>query len=238
MAGLAVQKLKQKSDPVRAEGAQRYFKEAFRCYGLTAAQVRALAKEIYEIVKPEWRIEDAVRLCDILLPNSYHEAKTIGVLILEKYKKDFPRSLLPKIRTWLEADYLNNWAAVDVLCPESVGALLVKYPELVKEIKTWPDSPNRWVRRASLVSFIKLARKREYLDAIYKISASLFEDGDDLIQKANGWLLREAGKGDMAGLEKFLLQHGPAIPRTTLRYAIERFDDKERKRILLATKKA
>jgi len=124
-----------------------------------------------------------------------------------------------------------------VLCPDSVGALLVRFPELVAQIKTWARSPNRWVRRASLVSFIRLARKGDYLDAIYEISASLFADSDDLIQKANGWLLREAGKADRQRLEKFLLQHGPEIPRTTLRYAIERFDEKKRESILLAKRK-
>jgi 3-methyladenine DNA glycosylase AlkD len=225
------------SDRVRAEGAQRYFKEAFKCYGLTAIQIRDLAKEIYQSVKAEWSVDDAIQLCDILLPNPYHEAKGFGILILEKYKKDFPKSLFLKIKNWLSSSYLNNWAAVDVLCPDSVGSLLVTYPELVKEIKTWTNSPNRWVRRASLVSFIKLAQEKVYLDDIYQISASLFADSDDLIQKANGWLLRETGKRDMERLKKFLLQHGPAIPRTTLRYAIERFDDKKRKSILQDTRK-
>ncbi len=237
IAKLGIQLLKEKADPVRAEGAQRYFKEAFKCYGLTAIQVRDLAKEIYQSVKAEWSVDDAIQLCDILLPNPYHEAKGLGILILEKYKKDFPKSLFLKIKNWLSSNYLDSWAAVDVLCPDSVGALLVKYPDFMKEIKTWTNSPNRWVRRASLVSFIKLARKNEYLDVIYQISASLFADCDELIQKANGWLLREAGKADIGRLEKYLLEHGPDIPRTTLRYAIERFDEKKRKSILQDTRK-
>lgn len=237
IAGLTVQYLKEKSDPVRAEGAQRYFKEAFKCYGLTAPQMGDLAKEIYETVKGEWGVEDAIRFCDILFPNPYHEAKGLGILILEKYKKDFPKSLFLKVKNWLASNYLDSWAAVDGLCPRSVGALLEKYPELIKQIKIWTKSPNRWVRRASLVSFIKLAKKKEYIDHLYQISASHFADGDDLIQKANGWLLREAGKADPGRLEKFLLQHGPETPRTTLRYAIERFDEKKRKSILLATRK-
>jgi len=87
------------------------------------------------------------------------------------------------------------------------------------------------------VSFIKLARKVRYLDAIYDIARAHFADNDDLIQKAAGWLLREAGKSDMARLERFLRTHGPAIPRTTLRYAIERFPEAKRKVLLLSTKK-
>jgi 3-methyladenine DNA glycosylase AlkD len=87
------------------------------------------------------------------------------------------------------------------------------------------------------VSFIKLARKAEFLPAIYEISASVFPVDDDLVQKANGWLLREAGTTDGARLERFLLKHGPAMPRTTLRYAVERFPEAKRKAILLKTRK-
>jgi 3-methyladenine DNA glycosylase AlkD len=86
------------------------------------------------------------------------------------------------------------------------------------------------------VSFIKLARKAEYLAPIYEVAGSVFDVDDDLVQKANGWLLREAGKADTARLERFLLDRGPAIPRTTLRYAIERFPEAKRKALLRRTK--
>ena len=97
-------------------------------------------------------------------------------------------------------------------------------------------NPNRWVKRASAVSFIKLARRGIHLDAIYDIAVRLFPVQDDLIHKATGWLLREAGKADAPRLRAFLLKHGPAIPRTSLRYAIERFSETERKSLLAKTK--
>jgi 3-methyladenine DNA glycosylase AlkD len=236
MAALAVKRLKEKSDPVRAKGAQNYFKEEFKCWGWTAPQIRQLAAEFYEMIKTTWGVGEAIELCDILLPNLYHEAKVMGILILERYQRQFPRSLFFKIKGWLGKNYLNSWAAVDVLCPISVRALLEKYPGFVEEMQTWARSPNRWVRRASIVSFIKLSKKPAFQDAVYEIAESHFKDGDDLIQKANGWLLREAGKADMIRLERFLLEKGPAIPRTTLRYAIERFDEQKRKTLLQATK--
>jgi 3-methyladenine DNA glycosylase AlkD len=225
-----------KADPAKARGVERYFKEAVKSYGVAAADIHALAADLYARVKADWAFEDAVELCDILFADPELEAKAVGALILGRFKKSLPTSLFPKVKAWLAAGLLANWASVDVLCPNTMGAFLERYPAFVEKIKAWARHPNRWVKRASLVSFIKLARKPEFLPAIYEISASIFPVDDDLVHKANGWLLREAGKADAARLEKFLLAHGPAIPRTTLRYAIERFPEAKRKAILLKTR--
>ena len=156
--------------------------------------------------------------------------------LLAAYKKDFEKDLFPKIKNWLSSNYCDSWAAVDGLCLYVLGELILKYQELKEKMKRWPRSSNRWVRRAAAVSFVKMARKGEMLDDVYDISKSLFPDDDDLVQKANGWLLREAGKTDSARLEGFLLKHGKTIPRTTLRYSIERFDEKKRKQLLVETR--
>ena len=228
--------LKAWADPVKARGAERYFRETVKCYGVAAPAVHALADELYGRAKAEWTVDDAVRLCDILFADAELEAKAVGALILGRFKKDFTPALFAKAKGWLAAGLLANWASVDVFCTDSLGAFLERYPAFVGKIKAWAFHGNRWVIRASLVSFIKPARKGEFLPAVYEISASVFPVDDDLIHKANGWLLREAGKADPARLERFLLAHGPAIPRTTLRYAIERFPEAKRKALLLKTK--
>lgn len=232
-------RLRMLADPLRAAGARRYFKENEEVLflGISTPDMRELAQECYQKIRSEWGVAEATEFCAIMLANSYHEVKGLGIITFERYRKDFPRSTFATIKDWLLADYCSTWALVDVLCPTSVGALLEKYPDLVTRIKGWASSPNRWVRRASIVSFIKLAKKTQYHDTIYAVVRSHFGDPDDLIQKAAGWLLREAGKADMARLEKFLRRHGPAIPRTTLRYAIERFSETKRKALLLSTKK-
>jgi 3-methyladenine DNA glycosylase AlkD len=237
IAALSRKKLKAKADPVKAAGAQRYFKETVKFLGIGTPEMRDLDRDLFQQVKGQWGVDEAAEFCAIMLTDPYHEVKGLGVLILERYRKDFPKSMFGTIRDWLLADYCNSWALVDILCPASVGALLEKFPDLVTEIKAWTKSPNRWVRRASIVSFIKLAKQARYHDAIYDIVRSHFDDRDDLVQKASGWLLREAGKADLERLEKFLRRHGPAIPRTTLRYAIERFPEAKRRALLLSTKK-
>jgi len=238
VARLVLSIFREKADPARAEQAKKYFKETetIKTYGLPAKAIDDMIKDFYKKLTPIWDVDDAIGLCDILLPNPYLEAKGFSSVLLHKFKRDFPKKLFFKIEEWLCSDYCNNWAAVDVLCQDAMYSLLLKYPELEEKIIEWPFSVNRWVRRAAAVSFIKIAREGKMLDTVYKISVSLFEDDDDLVQKANGWLLREAGKSDLRRLENFLLKQGSVIPRTTLRYAIERFDERKRKMILIKTR--
>jgi 3-methyladenine DNA glycosylase AlkD len=236
VARQAVTRLRTYSDPVRAAGATRYFKGTIQTFGATASHVRAVAADLYRSVKGQWTVHEAITLCDILFARPELESKGVGALVLNRFKKDFPALLFDRIKGWLEANRLDNWASVDVFCTDAMAALLKKYPALVNKIRKWPEHPNRWVKRASAVSFIKLARDPRFLPAIYDIALFLLPANDDLVQKANGWLLREAGKTDMKLLAEFLLRHGPAIPRTTVRYAIERFDERARKKLLLGTK--
>jgi len=228
---------KSKADPARAAQGQKYFKDRVKLFGLSSAEARAIAADLYKEIKGRWTVAEAVELCHLVFPRPELEFKGLGALMLIRFKKSYPKSLFVRIKGWLAADYLDNWASVDVLCPEAVGALLVAYPELVRNIKAWAVHPNLWVRRASLVSFIKLAKRPEFRAAAYEMARAHFDSRADLIHKAAGWLLRETGKRDMAALEVFLLEHGPRIPRTTLRYAIERFPPDKRRELLLRTKK-
>lgn len=236
IARKGIARMKALADPEKAVQAQRYFKEAISSYGLTADDSRALAREMYLLVKDGWSLKEAVELCEILLPNKYLEAKGLATIIFLRFHKEFGRPVFGLIKTWLARDYLDNWAAVDLLCPDGLGTLLERNPDLVPKIKAWTVHPNRWVKRASAVAFIKLARRGKCLDAAYQIAGRLFPCGDDLIEKANGWLLREAGKTDMARLERFLLRLRGRIPRTTLRYAIERFPEAKRRVLLEKTR--
>lgn len=236
-AALAVARLRAMADPVRAAQVQKYFKETIRAYGVTSGEVRALAQEIYGLVRDSWTADEAMTLCDLLFPARELETKGLAAVVLARFKRDFPRALFGRVKGWLAANHLDSWASVDVLCPEVMGALILKYPDLAAKVAAWAAHPNRWVKRASAVSFLKLAKRPEYLDRIYRVARTLCGVDDDLIEKANGWLLREAGKTDAGRLERFLLESGPAVPRTTLRYAIERFPAAKRQALLLRTRR-
>jgi 3-methyladenine DNA glycosylase AlkD len=117
-----------------------------------------------------------------------------------------------------------------------LGPLIRKNPALTPRLKTWTGKRNLWLRRAAAVGIIHSARRGEQLDDAYAIAESLFKYSEDLIHKANGWMLREAGKSSPSRLESFLLEHGPRIPRVTIRYAIEGFPAEKRRTLLEKTK--
>ena len=137
----------------------------------------------------------------------------------------------------MAADYSANWATTDAICGLLIGPLLVNYPRLVPAMATWSRHRNLWVRRASIVSLIPSIRQGGALDLAYDIARRLHGDGEDLIQKAVGWTLREAGQIDPDRLERYLRTEGPRIPRTTVRYAIERFPPAKREALLKATRR-
>ena len=124
----------------------------------------------------------------------------------------------------------------DALGTFVIALYLRQFPETLPQLKSWTRAKNLWLRRAAAVSLVPLARKGERLDETYAIAERLFNYPEDLIHKATGWVLREAGKTDQVRLRNFLLQHGAQIPRTALRYAIERFPEAERKRLLSLTR--
>jgi 3-methyladenine DNA glycosylase AlkD len=119
------------------------------------------------------------------------------------------------------------------MCGVVIGPLLVSYPALSREMRTWSMHTNMWVRRASIVGLLHPVRRGHTLDLVYDIAKRLHADDEDLVQKAVGWGLREAGKVDSARLEKYLRANVRGIPRTTLRYAIERFEPGKRKQLLM-----
>jgi 3-methyladenine DNA glycosylase AlkD len=108
----------------------------------------------------------------------------------------------------------------------------VSNPRLVPAVAGWRTHSNLWVRRASAVALIKPIHSGAPLDAAYRVAKGLHADKADLIQKAAGWLLREAGKEDARRLERYLAANHRGIPRTTFRYAVERFSPAKRRKLM------
>ncbi|HMF95389.1 MAG TPA: DNA alkylation repair protein [Vicinamibacterales bacterium] len=218
--------------------ASRYFRGAgdLGFYNVGTANIRALARSIHDAHRDEWSVEHATAFAGVLIVDRYLEVKSLGIEVVARYRRDFEPGLLPVWKRWLADNHSANWATTDAICGALIGPLLVRHPRLAVRMLVWSRDRNTWVRRASIVGLIPLARKGEALDLVYEIARRLHADSEDLIQKAVGWALREAGKPDAARLERHLRDNGPSIPRTTVRYAIERFSDAKRRVLLEATR--
>jgi 3-methyladenine DNA glycosylase AlkD len=221
-----------------AEQSRKYFKpsESVLPLGIKAPALRDLERLLWSRTAGLWRVEEATACCDCLLRSRYLESKGLGVLILSRYKRTFPKPLISRVEKWLTSGCCNNWAACDSLCSCVISTLLAGFPELLPRLSRWTHSRNLWLRRAAAVSLVPLARKGACLDEAYGVATSLLKEPDPLLHKATGWLLRECGKTDIRRLESYLLAHGPQIPRTALRYAIERFPHERRAGLLRLTR--
>jgi len=230
--------LKTLARPVGAFDAERYFRgdHGLRFYNVGTKPMRAFARSIYLANRDAWSVTDAMALADELIADPYLETKSVGIEIVARYRRSFTPSLLPRWKRWLARSHSANWATTDAICGMLIGPLLVMHPRLVSQMRAWARDRNMWVRRASIVGLIPTVRTGRALDVVYGIAKTLHADDHDLIQKAVGWTLREAGKIDAQRLERYLRANGPSIPRTTVRYAIERFDAATRRRLLECTR--
>lgn len=226
--------LRRRRDPVRARTARSFFKHEIVALGIPAAVMRAFARERAELLA-EWSIDALVRLCDRLLEEPEIEIRMVGPLILARRRKHLTAALLPHASRWLKRR-LDNWALVDGFCGEVLAPMLTSVPEVETALRRWSKSPVLWQRRAALVTLVPHARHGERLDLAYELAAAHLHDPEDLMHKATGWLLREAGRKDRPRLKRFLLKNGSAVPRTALRYALEHFPTEERRVVMTATR--
>jgi 3-methyladenine DNA glycosylase AlkD len=224
--------------PVGNFDASRYFRDTsgLGFYNIGADRVRSMAREIARNNQEAWSVDAACAFASALITDRHLEVKGLGIEVLARYRRQFTPAMLAVWKGWLAGNHSANWATTDAICGLLIGPLLVERPRLAAGVARWAADRNMWVRRASIVGLIPIARRGIALDILYRTARTLHQDGEDLIQKAVGWALREAGKSDMERLERYLRAHGPKIPRTTLRYAIERFPPRQRKQLLLATR--
>lgn len=234
---LCLGELKRAGNASVARQSRQFFKadDDVVFFGIKAPQVKEIEKSLYEKVRGEWSPADGLAFCDLMLRQRELEARSTGLLLLARYQKRFDAGLIDVIEGWLAGDLCNNWATTDVLCSLIISPLVSRHPVLLLRLKRWAGMKNLWLRRASIVTMVPLARRGSHLDFAYELADRVMDHPEDLMHKANGWMLREAGKTDPQRLEAFLLKHGPRIPRTTLRYAIEKFPPDERRKLLELT---
>lgn len=223
----AIQELKLLANPVRAQNLQRFFKTGKGDYGEGDLFLGLKVPQIRQIVRKYWK-ETSLVGTEKLLKNKYHEERLCALLILvEKYKKN-PDERGKIYHLYIKnTKYINNWDLVDLTAGKIVGAYLADKPKDL--IYKFAKSENLWRRRIAILATSYYIGKGESRETI-KIAKVLLRDKHDLIHKTVGWMLREVGKRcDEKILTDFIDQHHKTMPRTMLRYAIERLsEDKKR----------
>ncbi len=219
------QDLKKLADPKRAKVSAWFFKTKPGQYGhgdifigLTVPQQRQVARQY-----PDLSLADVKQL----LKDKIHEFRLVGLLILVDQFNHADAANQKAIYTFYlkNVTRVNNWDLVDLSAPNIVGQYLLNKNRAV--LYSLAKSKNLWARRVSIVATYAFIKQGQLTDT-FKLAKLLFTDNHDLIHKATGWMLREAGKKNQKALEKFLNRQAIQMPRTALRYAIERLPENKR----------
>lgn len=217
------------ADPADAANLARFFQtgpggyaEGDRFRGIRVPALRRLAKQARTLALPD---------VTQLLTSAYHEDRLLALLILvDQYRRSDAVQRAAIYRLYLgHTAYINNWDLVDSSAGHIVGAHL--YPDLLPVLESLAASERLWERRIAIMATFYAIQQGRF-DATLALAARLRDDPHDLIHKAVGWMLREVGNRDRAAEEAFLQQHYRHMPRTMLRYAIEKFPEARRQAYL------
>ncbi|MEY3770351.1 MAG: hypothetical protein RL390_1215 [Actinomycetota bacterium] len=241
-----VNQLKLLASPGKAAELQRFFKTGSGDYaegdiflGVMVPQTRKIAAKFADLSSVEISTLMNSDFLEIskLTKSDFHEVRLCGLIITtNQFKKakelSEKRTLFKSYLEALKAGNINNWDLVDVSAP-TMGEYLLRVTDPMKVLNRLAKSRSLWERRASVIFTFAFLRAGE-LEPTYLMAEKLLKDEHDLMHKAVGWMLREMGKRDLGLLRAFLKEHCTEMPRTALRYAIEKMSETERKKWLLA----
>jgi len=225
-------RLRQLGDPEKARFLQGFFKtgpgeyaEGDRFIGLKVPQVRLLLRE-YRTLTPT----DVLPL----LASPIHEERLFALIALVRCFEKGDQPTREQVYTLYLANTsrINNWDLVDISAPQIVGGFLLDRDSGPLDLLA--QSASRWERRIAIISTFTFIRQNRFEETM-RIARLLLHDREDLIHKAVGWMLREVGKREQTVEEAFLKEHYLIMPRTMLRYAIEKFPEEKRQMYLKGT---
>ena len=227
-ARAASRRLKTLADPKRAEVSAWFFRTGPGEYGEGDRFLGIAAPAMHR----EARAFEGLSLTELrrLLASRWHEKRVLALLVLvRRYERGDEPERGRIFRFYLrQTGRVNNWDLVDASAPYIVGARLAQRRTGLSPLRRLARSRNLWERRIAIVATAAFIRRAE-LAPTFEIAERLLADPHDLIHQATGWMLREAGKRDPRALRRFLRLHARRMPRTMLRYAIERFEPAERR---------
>jgi len=209
------EKLKQLGNPTLAQNYKRYLKSPYEFYGLRVPQLRKIAKSYKNI-----SIYDAYNLFDELFYSNNHEEMCMAIFLLQNYKKQYNIEIWKFLTQEKVLNKLKTWDHVDALCGGILGYIVAENNQLNAQLKDFSTSRNPWIRRVSIVSQGSNIKKGK-IQLTILLAERLCHDEDIYVQKATGWMLREAGKKNPIQIQEFIKIHRAMKP-ACLSYATEK----------------
>lgn len=197
-----------------------FFKEPVSFRGVKSVDINRISRQYFLKIRHEGK-QNIFKACRELLETDYSEDAFIAFDWAYRLKDEYVPEDFIVFEDWL-ARYVNNWAKCDTLCNHTMGAFVEQYPQYIQYLKQWAKSENRWIKRASAVTLIIPARKGKFLKDIFEIAEILLLEKDDLVQKGYGWMLKAASESHQSEVFDYIIRHKKIMPRTALRYAIEK----------------
>jgi len=213
-----------------AAGVQWFFKEGIKSVGWYTADLRRTVRQMRKDIRAEFGLDFLVKVADHLFTGSNLEEKVAAVFLLEGMEAELGDQEFRLLEAWL--DRISSWADHDALVHSLIGPMIVTKPARRKNVFGWAKSANRWRRRAACVALIRGARKKMFFPEITKVSDSLLNDEDDMVQKGLGWLLRETAKFNAKRTVPYLMKLRGRAPRLVLRTACETLPTDVRRKML------
>jgi 3-methyladenine DNA glycosylase AlkD len=221
------QELQESVDSNTREYSISFFKEEIKSIGVKIPVVTKIAERLFRQIEHLDK-NTVFGFCEELLKSGYIEEAFVAYKWSDRLHDRYEPEDFVVFEHWLNS-YVSNWAECDTLCNHTLGTFVEKYPQYVEKLKEWTQSPNRWVKRGAAVTLILPARKGLFLDDVFEIADKLLLDGDDLVQKGYGWMLKEASKQHQKEVFNYVIRNKAEMPRTALRYAIEKMPENLRK---------
>jgi len=223
--------LQENTDEKYRQSIQRFFKEEITLLGVKTPIFKKITQKYFSVVKdkPKQEIFD---LCEKLLESDFLEELGIAFDWAFRLREQFEKRDFSRLESWLKK-YVTNWGSCDSFCCRALGHFIYIYPEYFPKVKKWALSKNRWVRRASAVVLIYSIEKGKPLAPVFEIADILLLDKDDMVQKGYGWMLKVASNREPKKVFEYVMKNKREMPRTALRYAIEKLSPDLRKQAMV-----
>ncbi|HYL35341.1 MAG TPA: DNA alkylation repair protein [Bryobacteraceae bacterium] len=218
------------AEPEFAAGVRNFFREPVDPYGVRSSKLHAIARGVYSEVKG-WPKRERDRFMTALWQSGKLEEGVIVCHVYRRFSNKFGETEFRMFDRWLDR-YVRNWAHCDGLASWLVAGAIANRPQLIRRLRAWTKSGNRWRRRAAAVALLQEAKAGRNTAGIFEICTLLRDDPDDLVQKGVGWVLKETYPRRPHEVREFLSDWRATAPRLLLRIAAEKMTAKDRQWLL------